>query len=138
MIRKFLVGIAMLRAEHASDARVTSPGAIRLDLDPMRQAFRYIPSGGKTHRAGRTRVEATARDASGARIEAARVARRVENHIEQQRRAKRDPRAERRMHHDAKDARPGDSRRLAQLDEVERASAAVHGRMHERMNDGVT
>ena len=37
------------------------------------------------------------------------------------------------MHHDAEDARPGDSRRLAQLDEVERPGAAVH----ERMNDGV-
>src|ERR1700688_2973182 len=107
MIGKLVVGIAMLRAEHASGSRVASPCAIRLDLDPMGQAFRHVPSGGKTHRADRARADATARDTSGTRIEAERVARRIHFNLEQQRRAKCDPGTERRMHYDAEDARPG-------------------------------
>src|SRR5262245_23808056 len=104
MIRELVVRIAMLGAEHASGPRVASPGAIRLGLDPMRQAPRHVPSGGKAHRADRTSADTTARDASGTRIEAARIAGSVERHLKQQCSAKRDPRTERRMDHDAQDA----------------------------------
>jgi hypothetical protein len=35
MIREFVVGIAMLWADYASNTRMASRRAIRLDLDPM-------------------------------------------------------------------------------------------------------
>jgi len=47
MIGEFFVGIAMLRADHATDSRMAAGLAIRFHLDAMSQALRDIPSGGK-------------------------------------------------------------------------------------------
>ena len=46
MVSEFVVGIAMLRADHATDSRMTAQSAIRFHLDAMSQALWNIPSSG--------------------------------------------------------------------------------------------
>src|SRR5215472_9938456 len=132
MIRKFIVGIAILGADYASDTRMTAPGAVRLVLDSMRQAFRHVPARRKRNCADRTCADTTAHSASRTRIEVERLAGCVQLYFEQQRRAKSDPWAVLRMHNDAEDTWPSDSCSLAQLDKVERAPAG-HKWMHDRI-----
>ena len=50
VIRKLIVRITMFRAEHAGNARMASRGAIGFDFNPMSQAARNIPSGGRADR----------------------------------------------------------------------------------------
>jgi len=50
MISKLVVGIAVIRADDAGDARVASGGAIGFDFNPMSQTARDIPSGGRAYR----------------------------------------------------------------------------------------
>src|SRR6202046_3509379 len=113
MIGEFVVGVAMLGAEDASDARVASRGAVRLYFDAMRQAFRDVPSRFDAHCACRACWDAGARGATGTWVEAERVAGRIEFLVEQQRGAKCDPRSIQWMHRDAEDAGAGDARDFA-------------------------
>src|ERR1700684_3183735 len=133
MIREFVVGVAMLGAEDASGARVTSRGAIRLHFDAMRKTFRDIPSGFDADRTRRACGDAGARGATGTWIEAERVARRIELFIEQECGAKCDPRSIQWMHRDAEDARAGDARDFAEFDKAERAPV-----VHEWVDGGAS
>jgi hypothetical protein len=78
MIREFIVGIPMLRAEDASGARVASRRAIRFHFHAMRQAVRDVPPGRKCNRVGRTCSDATSRHASRTRVEGKGLARRIQ------------------------------------------------------------
>src|SRR5258708_4748843 len=118
MVREFVVGIAMLGADDAAGARVASRGAIRLYFHSMRQTLRDVPSGFDAHCTRRACGDAGACGATGTRVEAERVARHIEFLVEQERGAKRYPRSIYRMHCDAEDARPGDARDFAELDEA--------------------
>src|SRR5215469_15503415 len=115
MVRELVVGVAMLRAENASSARVASRRAIGLDFDAMRQAARDVPARFDAHGAGWARRNTTAHGASRAWVEAERVAGRIDRLVEQQRGAKCDPGTVDRMHRDAENARARDTRDLAQL-----------------------
>src|SRR5258705_3565851 len=105
MVSEFVVGVAMLGAENASGSRVASRRTVSFDFDAMRQALWNVPSGVDTHCACRARGDAGSCGASRTRIEAERVAGRIDLRVDQQRGAERDPRSVNRMHRDAEDTR---------------------------------
>src|SRR5579885_3297973 len=109
MMRQLVVGIAMLGTEHAGDSRVASRGAVLLGFDSVSQAAGNVPAFGRFDRIGRAGGDAAFGSAGRARIEAACFTRFIDNLIDQERRAKRDPWTETRMNDDAEEAWPGDS-----------------------------
>src|SRR5260370_14220515 len=129
MVRELVVGVAMLGADNASGPRVASRRAVRFDFDAMSQASRNIPSRIDTHRVRGASGNAASRGASRTRIEAERLARGIELLVDKQCGTKCDPRTVHGMHRDAEDARAGDTRDFAELDEVQGATA-VHERAH--------
>src|SRR5882757_8495877 len=96
----------------------------------MRQALWNVPSGVDTDGACRARGDTGSRGASRTRIEAERVAGRIDLYVDQQRGAKSDPRSVNRMDRDAENTGSGDARDFTELDKVERATA-VHEWVHD-------
>ncbi len=120
MISEFVVGIAVLRANHASDARMASRCAIRFNLDPVCQASRDVPSRWKRYRAGRTGIDAASRNARRAWIEGERRTRGLEFDVGQERGAKRQPRSVNRMQRYPDNAGADKTCELRRFHEVER------------------
>src|SRR5580658_5265824 len=133
MIGEFVVRIAMLRAEDATGTRVASRSAVGFHFHAMGQAFRDVPPRFGAYRVGRAGGDAGARRALRAGIEAERFAWRIDLFGQQQRGAKCYPGTIYRMHRDAEDARPGDARDFAELDEAEGA-----GVVHEGIDGGAS
>src|SRR5262249_7127692 len=92
-----------------------------------------VPTRWEPDRGGGARRNATALRAGRTRIKARCFSRRVDEFINQNRRAKRDPRPELRIDQDAEYARAPQTRHLSQLDEIERCLTA-HERKYDRIS----
>ena len=59
VIREFVVRIAMLRADDTGNAGMAAGSAIGFHFNPMSQAARNVPSGGRSYRRGWTGGDAS-------------------------------------------------------------------------------
>jgi len=120
MISEFVIGIAMIRAEHAAGTRMASRSAIGFHLHSMSQAIRDVPTIGERNCTGGTSGNTTSRHASGTWVEAERITRQIQIEIDNQRGAKRDPRTVDRMDDDADYTGTAKAGELGQFDKVQR------------------
>jgi hypothetical protein len=124
MVREFVVGIAMLRAQHACHSRMALGGTIRIGFDAMRQTSGNVPSRWERDGGSWASSDAGASATGWTRIEAVRAARMIKLAVEQKSGAKSDPGSKHGVNNHADNARAGEARQHRELHEIQSRGTA--------------